>query len=268
MLSRAYAIFPSKEYLSEAFVTAVNLHHKEVLGHEGVQGCELVHTLPTQAPSLLSQEHGKGENVEAREVVVEVGSSALHAGNDVLDGGVGAGDEPDDGENGEQTVLDEEPLEGGARGVVPEGAELDEGGQHDAHHGQREGAHQRDEGPQVGDGHGEQNCRVVERDAAHGLRAVLDVAEEAHKDVEQDDGHHAAVEHARHAERHSLIAVAFSNRPSGKTFRLRGLVQGRGEVAAIPKRRRIREGGSPGLVPEGLALPDMTTLCMNGALRP
>ena len=71
---------------------------------------------------------------------------------DLLDGGVGAGEEADEREHGQQHVLGEQPGEGGAAAVVPEGAELDEGGQHDAHHRQRQRAHQRDERAQVGDG--------------------------------------------------------------------------------------------------------------------
>lgn len=75
---------------------------------------------------------------------------------DVHDADVGAGEEAQDAEADQEQVLPEDPVEAAEPvGAVPVGDGLDDGGEDEAEEGQAHGAHQRDEGAQVGDGDGD-----------------------------------------------------------------------------------------------------------------
>lgn len=77
--------------------------------------------------------------------------------DDLLDTGVGARDEGEHGENDEDDVLDESPLEDAevAR-FLPEGDDLDHGRAEETQDGEADRSHQGDEGLQVrqSDGNG------------------------------------------------------------------------------------------------------------------
>lgn len=67
--------------------------------------------------------------------------------------------EAQDGYQDDDEVLQEEEELANAAVEVPEGEHLDEGGEGEAHGGQAEGADERDEQLEVGDGHGEEDWK-------------------------------------------------------------------------------------------------------------